>query len=127
MRHGMWKTLESSYDEALAKLPEALAAQGFGVVSEVDLGATLRAKIQEDVGRYRIIGACNPKLAHEALGRDRGVGIMLPCNVVLYDTAQGGTVLGVIDPMVAVGDDPRFTEFAGAVRERLQAVMGAMR
>lgn len=127
MEHGMWKTLEAPFDEAVAKLPEALAAQGFGVVSEVDLGGTLRAKIQQDVGRYRIFGACNPKLAHEALTRDRGIGIMLPCNVVLHDTAEGKTVLGVIDPVAAVGADPRFAEFAAMVRERLAAVMAAMR
>lgn len=127
MERGMWKKLTSSYDEALAGLPQALAAQGFGVISEVDLGATLRAKIQAEVGRYKIFGACNPRLAHQAITADRSVGLLLPCNVVLHETADGAVMLGAIDPMASVGADPAFESLAGSVREKLQAVLDAMR
>ena len=126
MERGMWKKLGLGYDEALARLPQALAAQGFGVVSEVDLGATLRAKIQKDVGRYKIFGACNPALAHRAITADRAVGLLLPCNVVLHETADGAVMLGAIDPLDSVGADPAFADLAGGVRARLLAVLDAM-
>lgn len=127
MERGMWKTLESTFDEALAQLPQALAAQGFGVVSEVDLGATLRAKIQADVGRYKIFGACNPRLAHEAVTADRSIGLLLPCNVVLHETAEGRAMLGAIDPVASVGADPAFTALSQSVQEKLRAVLAAVR
>lgn len=122
----MWKTLRSSYDDALARLPSALSAEGFGIVSQIDLAETLRAKLGKDVGRYRILGACNPAFAHEAITKDPQVGVLLPCNVVLYERTAGEVVLGMIDPMEAVGSVPALEPLAREVHARLVRAFAAM-
>lgn len=126
MKHGMWKALASSYDAAAERLPEALKAEGFGIVSQIDLAETLRTKIGKDVGRYKIFGACNPSFAFDAVSRDPHVGVLLPCNVVLYERTPGEVVLGVIDPMQAVGTEPALEPLAREVQARLGRVLAAM-
>ena len=125
MDHGTWKTLRSTFDEALQKLPAALAAEGFGVITQIDLGETLRTKLGKDVGRYRILGACNPAFAYDAVTRDPRVGVLLPCNVVLYEK-DGRAVLGAIDPLRAMGDEPAFADLARGVAERLRRALDAV-
>ncbi len=119
---GSWKDLKLSFDEALARLPEALQAEGFGVITQIDMQATLKAKLGVDSRRYRILGACNPGFARKALEADPRVGLLLPCNVVLYERDDKIAVLGVIDPMQQLGPAAGLTEIAREVGEKLGRV-----
>jgi uncharacterized protein (DUF302 family) len=119
---GIKKTLHASYDEVLERIPEALATEGFGVLTEIDVQHTLKSKIDVDFRRYKIIGACNPKLAYQALQAELDVGLMLPCNVVVYENDDGTAVVTAIDPMqtVAAHGDDRLREIASIVRDKLE-------
>lgn len=103
-------TLHSTFDDAVEQTRKALADQGFGVLTEIDVKATLKAKLGEDIEDYLILGACNPPLAHRAIDVDRQIGLLLPCNVVVRtDPAANGTVIvDAMDPqvMVQVADQP---------------------
>lgn len=124
---GMAKETRRSYDEVLAKLPELLKAEGFGVLTRVDVQATLREKLGVDFRRYQILGACNPKFAHAALSTELGVGALLPCGVAVYERDGGGTTVRAVDPMQTIAAaDPRLAEIAGQVRERLARVLAAL-
>lgn len=123
---GIQKTIAMDYDEVLGKLPAALKAEGFGVLTEVDVRDTLRNKLGVEFRRYKILGACNPSLAHQALETDLGAGVMMPCNVIVYeDGAQ--TVVTAVDPMqtMAAGE-PRLRGIADQVREKLQRVVDGL-
>jgi uncharacterized protein (DUF302 family) len=118
------KQLSSSYDEALAKLPEALKSEGFGVLTEIDIAQTLKNKIGVDFRRYRILGACNPTLAHKALSVSLEIGVLLPCNVVVYEDDGGRAVVQAIDPMgTMAASDPRLADVAATVRAKLVRVL----
>ena len=126
---GMWKTLGQSFDDALAALPPALKEEGFGVITEIDMQATLKNKIGVDFRRYRILGACNSKFAHEAVSADAQIGLLLPCNVVLYEGDDKKAVLGVIDPVQQLGapaGSPH-EKLARDVQARLVRVFDAMK
>ncbi len=113
------KVLASTYDEALQRIPEALKAEGFGVLTEIDVKETLQKKLGVDFRRYKILGACNPPLAHEALSTTLDVGTMLPCNVVVYEEGDHAVVMA-IDPMQTVaGADPRLAKLAETVKGKL--------
>ena len=99
---GMSKTVSASYTDTVAKVKDALKAEGFGVLCEIDVQATLNEKLGEEFYPYIIIGACNPPLAHRALQADPEIGLMLPCNVIVYETATG-TKVSAIDPEALVG------------------------
>jgi uncharacterized protein (DUF302 family) len=117
------KTLALGYDAVLAKLPDALASEGFGVLAEIDVRDTLRAKLGVEFRRYKILGACNPALAHQALSIDLGVGIMMPCNVTVYEDGAR-TVVSAIDPMQTFAAvDPRLRPIAEQVRVKLASVL----
>jgi uncharacterized protein (DUF302 family) len=121
---GMVKETRLSYDEALAKLPELLKAEGFGVLTRIDVKATLKEKLGVDFRRYQILGACNPNFAHAALTADPSVGVLLPCNVVVYERDGGGVTVRSIDPnQTLAAANPRLAEVAGQVRERLARVL----
>lgn len=128
MNTDLWKSLASPFDDALARLPEALAAEGFGVITRIDMRETMRQKLGVEFRRYQILGACNPKLALAALQADARVGAMLPCNVVLYEDDAGRAVLGAVDPMQSIGADgaPALREVAAEVRARLARVVDAL-
>jgi uncharacterized protein (DUF302 family) len=121
------KVLASTYDEALARVPEALQAEGFGVLTEIDVQQTLKKKLGVDFRRYKILGACNPPLAHEALTTTLDVGVMLPCNVVIYEEGEHAVVMA-IDPMqtIAAGD-PGLAKLAKTVRDKLARVLEQLR
>lgn len=121
-----WKRLEKGFDETLSALPAALAQEGFGVLTQIDVQETLKKKLDVDFRRYRIVGACNPKLAHEALSQDPTVGVLLPCNVILYEEPDGTAVLGVVDPVASIGADPSMLAFAEAVKAKLGRVAAAL-
>jgi uncharacterized protein (DUF302 family) len=128
MNTGLWKSLETDFDAALARLPDALAAEGFGVITRIDMRETMKQKLGADFRRYQILGACNPKLALAALTADARVGTMLPCNVVLYEDDAGRAVLGAIDPMQSIGEggSPALVTIAADVQARLARVLDAM-
>ena len=122
------KTLDVGFDEAIRRATEALKTQGFGVLTEIDVAATLKTKIGVDFRPYRILGACNPKLAHEALTAEPDIGLMLPCNVVVQDAGAGKTKVSAIDPvasMMAV-ENPRLREAATHVQSLLRAAIDAI-
>ena len=119
------KTLQLPFEEAVARTREALAAEGFGVITEIDIAKTLKAKLGEDFRPYMILGACNPRLAREALQLEDKVGTMLPCNVVVQQAGAGGIEVAAIDPeayMQAI-DNPDLKQKARAVGEKLKAAI----
>ena len=128
MEFTMKRQLASSYESALEQIPEALKAEGFGVLTEIDVRDTLKKKIGADFRRYKILGACNPKLAHEALSFRLDIGAMLPCNVIVYEGDDGRAVVHAIDPSATVASaDPKLQPIATAVKEKLRRVLEALK
>jgi len=122
------KTVATSFDEAIARATTALKQEGFGVISDINVMATMKAKLNVDFRPYRILGACNPTLAYEALKLEDKVGTMLPCNVVVQELAPGRVEVAAIDPvasMTAIGN-PKLKEKAEAVRAKLKRVIAAL-
>jgi uncharacterized protein (DUF302 family) len=125
---GFRTRLDLPYDEAVEKITAALQEQGFGVLTEIDVRATLQEKLGESFRRYVILGACNPPLAHRALSAELDVGLMLPCNVVVWETDEGGSVVSMVDPetMVRGIDDPGLHEVASEARRKLETALQAI-
>ena len=127
MTTGIRRELAIGYDEALVRLPEALKTEGFGVLTEIDIAATLKKKLDVDFRRYKIVGACNPALAHKALGIMLEVGVMLPCNVIVYERDDGGATVVAIDPAQTIAaQEPALAEIAAEVRQRLARVVDSL-
>lgn len=128
MSFGTRRELKTGYDETLAKIPDALKAEGFGILTEIDVKETLKKKIGVDFRRYKILGACNPPLAHQALSAETEIGLMLPCNVIVYETDEGRTVVSAIDPTSTIASvgNPKLTELAEQVRDKLARVIAAL-
>ncbi|MFB7469964.1 DUF302 domain-containing protein [Kitasatospora sp. NPDC056184] len=127
MDYGIPVTLDLPFAEAVERVRAALAEQGFGILTEIDVRATLRAKIGEEIEDYLILGACNPPLAHRALQADRRIGLLLPCNVVVR--ADGGrTVVEAMDPqlMVRVTGQPALQAVADEAATRLRGALAAL-
>lgn len=122
------KLLDRSVDEAVADVTDALKAEGFGVLTTIDVQSTLKSKLDVDFPPYRILGACNPTLAHEALQIEDKVGTMLPCNVVVHSLADGRTEVAAIDPVASMQAIPnqQLREAAEQVREKLQKVIQSL-
>ena len=121
-------TLDLPSDEAAERVEAALSQEGFGVLTRIDIAKTLKEKIGETVHPYRILGACNPKLAFEALQAEDKVGTMLPCNVVVQETAPGRSEVAAIDPVASMQaiDNPTLQAAAEQVREKLAAVIASL-
>lgn len=120
---GKWRTLRVGFDVAVERLPQALKVEGFGVITQIDLQQTFKAKLGVDTGRYRIFGACNPEFALKAITTDPRAGLLLPCNVVLFERDDGIAVLGVIDPVQQLGaPDGSLADIAREISERLARV-----
>ena len=122
------KTLPVGFDEAVRRATEALKQQGFGIITEIDVTQTLKAKIGVDFRKYRILGACNPKLAHEALQVEDKIGTMLPCNVVVQDVGGNKTEIAAIDPVASMEavDNARLKQAAQHVQSLLRQVIDAL-
>ncbi len=121
---GIKKTLPLRYDAVLAKLPESLKAEGFGGLTEVDIQGTLKAKLGVDFRRYKILGACNPPIAHQALSTNLGAGLMMPCNVVVYEESADRTTVLAIDPMgTFAAQEPALRPIAEQVQAKLMRVI----
>jgi len=118
----------TGYAETIERVKAALKEQGFGVLTEIDVKATLKAKIGEDVLPYIILGACNPPLAHRAISANPEVGMLLPCNVVVRETAEGGVVVEAMDPVAAMGivQDEAVRAVASEARDRIARALAAL-
>jgi len=119
------KTLDLPFDKAVEHVTEALAAEGFGVLTQIDVSATLKTKIDVDFRPYTILGACNPGLAHKALSAEDRIGVMLPCNVVVQEKTPGRCEVSAVDPVASMSavDNPDLGGIADAVRGKLRAVI----
>ncbi len=121
---GMRKHTALSYEEVLQQLPGLLQAEGFGILTQIDVKDTLKQKLGVDFRRYKIFGACNPPLAHRALTAELEIGVMLPCNVIVYDGDDGRAVVVAVDPMQSVAPaNNELAPVAREVRERLATVL----
>jgi uncharacterized protein (DUF302 family) len=117
---GIRKTVKGDYEQVLAKVPEALKAEGFGILTRIDVQQTLKEKVGVDFRRYQILGACNPKLAHQALTAELGIGAMLPCSVAVWDEGDGRVTVNAVDPLQTIAAaSPALRPIAEQVRERL--------
>jgi uncharacterized protein (DUF302 family) len=122
------KILALTFEKAVALAAEKLKERGFGIITEIDVTKTMKSKIGVDFRPYRILGACNPALAHEALKLEDNVGTMLPCNVIVQELAPGRVEVAAIDPVASMAaiDNPALVEKAAIVREKLKAVIEAL-
>jgi uncharacterized protein (DUF302 family) len=113
------------YEEAVTKVTEAIAAEGFGVLTEIDVKATMKKKLDVDFRKYVILGACNPPLAHRALSAEPHIGLLLPCNVVVMEADDGGSIVSAIQPEVqfTLVDRPGLAEIAAEVRQKLERAL----
>jgi len=129
LSYGFKKTLRASVDEADARVRAALKEEGFGILTEIDVKSTLKQKLDVDFRPYRILGACNPPLAHRALTEETDIGLLLPCNVVVYAGEEEGTaVVAVLDPVKQLGVAGRadMAPLAEDVRGRMKRALDAL-
>ena len=123
------KSLASGFDAAVERTTAALKHEGFGILTDIDVKATMKAKLGiDEFPSYRILGACNPPIAHAALQAEPDIGVMLPCNVIVRQTAQGKVEIAAVDPVAAMSaiGNPKLTELAGEVAEKLKRAISAI-
>lgn len=127
MEYGTTISTELDFEEAVERTRAALAENGFGILTEIDVQATLKSKLDEDMEQYLILGACNPQLAHRALGVERDIGLLLPCNVVVRRDGDR-TVVQALDPqvMVSLPGRPELQPVADEAAQRLNAALAAV-
>ncbi len=127
-RYGFGKAVNLDFAAAVARVTEELAKEGFGVLTEIDVQATLKKKLDKDVPPYRILGACNPNFAHRALDAEPSIGLLLPCNVVVRQDAAGKVQVEFMDPnaVLEMVNRPEVNAIAAEVRARLVKVMNAL-
>ena len=125
--YGLSKELDMPFDDALERVKDALKSEGFGVLTEIDMQATLKQKLQVDFRKYQIIGACNPPLAHKALQAELQVGLLLPCNVIVYEE-NGGTTVAAFDPVAAMGlaQNAELEDVAREAKARLRRALESL-
>ena len=125
---GFGKFVELDFEDAIERVTGALAAEGFGVLTTIDVQATLKAKLDKDMRPYRILGACNPVLAHQAITAVPDIGLLLPCNVLVREAEDGRVRVDFMDPssVLSLVDDARVEPLAGQVRARLEQVLEAL-
>jgi len=128
VKYAFGRTTPLKHDEAVARVTAELAKEGFGVLSEIDIAATLKKKLGVDMPPYRILGACNPQFAHRALAAEPQIGALLPCNVVVRTDAEGATVVEVMDPeaVMSLVGRAEIKPIAAEVRGRLENVLKAV-
>jgi uncharacterized protein (DUF302 family) len=126
---GLTVKLHTDFETALQKVTDALKAEGFGVLTEIDVKATLKKKLDVDFRPYRILGACNPPLAYRAFQAEIEIGILLPCNVIVYENGEGRSVVSAMAPLAAIGmlgGDPALKDVAREADERLRRMLAAV-
>jgi uncharacterized protein (DUF302 family) len=128
MTYTITTTVARPYDEAVSAVREALGEQGFGILTEIDLKATLKAKIDADIAPYVILGACRPPLAYEAVQADPSIGALLPCNVVVRALGDDTTIVEAVDPdvMMSMTDGGALDEVAADAKKRLVAALDSL-
>ena len=126
--YGIRTILPVGYDEALSRARTALATEGFGVLCEIDIQAKLKEKLRVDTPPYMILGACNPPLAHEALKQEADLGLLLPCNMIVYEESEGHSVVAAIEAesMMTVTGNDKLKPIAHQVANKLKRVMAAV-
>ena len=125
MNYYIARVVEAGFDETVARIVAALKLEGFGVLTDIDVAATMKQKLGVEFRSYRILGACNPPLAHKALSAEDKIGVMLPCNVIVQDAGAGKTEVAAIYPRAAMEriGNPALSELAGEVAQRLARVL----
>jgi uncharacterized protein (DUF302 family) len=128
MSYYIARTVSLPFDAAVAQVTERLKTEGFGVLTDIDVQATLKSKIGADISRYRILGACNPRFAHEALKLEDKLGVLLPCNVIVRETADGRVEIASIDPVSSMErtGNPALAATADEVRKLLTRAINAV-
>ncbi|GMU97028.1 MULTISPECIES: DUF302 domain-containing protein [Ignavibacterium] len=127
MKYGFSKTTDYTFEEAIQKVTDELKKEGFGVLTTIDVKETLKNKLNVDFKKYMILGACNPPLAHQALQAEEELGLLLPCNVIVYEK-EGKSVVSFFDPMVMtfIIDNPDMKPVAEEVKKKLEKVLEAV-
>jgi len=128
-RYGLKVSMGIPYEEAVKRATDALKSQGFGVLTTIDVRQTLKAKLDRDFRKYMILGACNPPLADRALHAELEVGLLLPCNVIVYETAPSSSVVAAMAPLAAlgmVGDNPGLADVAREADQRLRTALSQL-
>jgi uncharacterized protein (DUF302 family) len=127
MQYGFSKAVDMSYEQTIEKVADELKKEGFGVLTSIDVKETLKQKIDVDFKKYAILGACNPPIAHKALQEEEELGLLLPCNVVVYEK-DNKTQVSIFDPMVMtwIIENENMKPIAAEVQERLQRVLKAI-
>lgn len=127
MQYGFSKNTNYEFDDTIQKVTEELKKEGFGVLTTIDVKDTLKKKIDVDFKKYTILGACNPKLAHQALGVEEELGLLLPCNVIVYEK-DGKSVVSIFNPIVMTNviDNPQMKPVADEVKGKLKRVLEAV-
>ncbi len=128
MNYYIARAVEAGFDETVAKVVDALKKEGFGVLTDIDVSATMKQKLGVDFRKYRILGACNPPLARKALSAEDKIGVMLPCNVIVQEAGEGKTEVAAIDPRAAMErvGNPALAELAQEVAQRLGRAVQAL-
>ena len=128
MTYGISATVPLSFEAAIAAITEALKTQGFGILTTIDVKATLKQKLNVDFKPYTILGACNPPLAYQALQAEPEVGLLLPCNIIIYDNLDGSSTVSILDPqqMMSVASNLALRPVAAQARERLEKALAAL-
>lgn len=119
------KILSTTFDQAVLRVTEELQKDGFGILTEIDVTGTLKKKLGVDFRKYRILGACNPNFAYQALQKEAHIGTMLPCNVIVQETEDGRIEVAAVDPLVSMQgiENPELAQVAGEVQARLKGVI----
>ena len=128
MSYYISKVLDKPFDETVEQVVAALGEEGFGVLTEIDVQATLKKKLDVDFRRYQILGACNPAFAYQALQAEPMIGAMLPCNVIVQETDDGRTEVAAVNPIASMQavENPDLAGIAGEVRDKLQTVVDSL-
>ena len=125
MKYYFSKTIDESFDNAVLKVTEALKAEGFGILTEIDIKATLKKKLDVDFYNYKILGACNPPYAYKALLAEDKIGVMLPCNVIVQEKVAGQVEVSAVDPSASMQsiENKTLQDIATEIRARLQKII----
>lgn len=128
IKYGFGKTVDLPFDQAIERITQALQVEGFGVLADIDVAGAMKKKLNQDMPPYRILGACNPPLAHRALEAEPSIGLLLPCNVVVRQDGGGKVQVEFMDPnaVLELVNKPEIHQLAGEVRQKLERVLHAL-